>query len=165
MGSLIQIDNDIRQLMLEIVENEGELDQALEERLENLMVSEKAKVTSFCNFLDALESESKFVDEKIKEAKAYKERIDNKIERILGYAKYILEKRGEKSIEGVLGKKLTMREYESVQIDCPAEDLPFDYVTEDTKYTPNKQLIKAAIKLGEEIPGCRIVKTNKVSWK
>ena len=84
---------------------------------------------------------------------------------MLEYAKFIMEKRGEKSIDGVLGKKLTMREYESVEIDCDPEELPFDYVKEETTYKADKNLIKAAIKLGEEIPGCRIVKNNKVQWK
>lgn len=165
MSSLIAIDNEVRSLMAFIEDNDGEITEEMELRLEALALSEKDKVTKYCNYLDMLQNEVSFVKEKIEEASNYKTTLENRIERLLGLAKLVMERRQQTKIEGLLGKKLTLREYSSVEVNCPAEELPFDFVTEKTSYAPNKTAIKAALEKGEEIQGCKIQRRKLVTWK
>jgi hypothetical protein len=60
--------------------------------------------------------------------------------------------------------KLSFRKSESVEVD-DINSLPAMYKTIKLTETPDKKLIKDSLKLGKEIPGCKLVENNNLQIK
>ena len=52
---------------------------------------------------------------------------------------------------------VTYRKAEAVEVDVPVDELPAQYQRIKTTVEPDKTALKAALKAGEEIAGCRLV--------
>ena len=59
---------------------------------------------------------------------------------------------------------ISFRRSEKVEIDEESA-IPAEYMNEVVKRTPDKTAIKAAIKAGQEISGCRLVENQNISIK
>lgn len=143
-------------------ENETVLNE-LELRLAALLKQNKDKVSSYCSYLDSMELEIAFCNQRIKEVEAYINRIKSTQEWLLNTAKLVINSNGGDPLEGNFGNKISLRKSESVKVDIPAEQLPKKY--RKIKVEADKKLIKEDLKNGKKIKGCSIEENQNPGWK
>lgn len=140
-----------------------ELPLELEEEMSRALFQESEKIAACCSFFDAVDAELELAELQIKKLREYKSRIEKNREALLKVAKKAMIARNIKSLNGDLGRKISLRKSEVVECDTPIEKLDFEYVR--TKYEIDRAKIKEALKKGEEIEGCRLVENQSVNWK
>ena len=154
-----------------LIESEGEITEAnttiineLELRAKSLLVHSKEKVSSYCSFLDSLEMESSFCEQKIKEVQAYVKRLRNTQDWLLSTAKLVIESSGS-NLEGNFGNRIFIRKSTSTEVNIEAHKLPVEFQKITTNISANKELIKDKLKSGVEIEGCRLIENKNINWK
>lgn len=150
---------EIEQAILDCVDFEtGEIiDQ---ERLDNLMMERSEKIESVALWVKNLESDAKAY-------KAEKEAFANREKQATEKAKRLKEWLAK----ACAGEKfstqrcaVSFRTSESVEIDEGAT-IPDEYMRTKTTAEPDKVEIKAALKAGTEIAGCRLVTNTNTNIK
>lgn len=147
MASLYEIDKGI----LECIDQEtGELIDP--ERLGNLQMERSQKIENIVLYIKNLESDA-LAFKAEKEAFADREKAaKNKAEQLKNYLAYALE--GQKFSTGRCA--VTFRKSEQVEI-MDADKIPLEYLVTNVEVKPDKKTIKALLKEGQEISGCRLV--------
>jgi hypothetical protein len=176
MSSLVAISNVIMELtqLLDncytVDEETGELLPTNQEQinqielmLKDCLQTQIDKVTSFVNYLQALDSEVERVDKAIDAARKYKKRIESRQEWLKLVAASAMKALDCKRIDGEHGKYISMRASEQVVVDCLPQDLPEKFVR--VKYEADKPEIKKALKAGKEIEGCKLKPNQTIIYK
>lgn len=163
MLSLPEVLGEIRD-NLSIPDEELTFEQkkTLEEHLDALVDLESQHVDNFSQFVtlnlgqaDVLEQEGKRL---IERAKAIRNRV------ALVKSHFLAVMQSER-IKKISGSVYTVSIGNSTRVEIPAleseiEKLPIDYVRYITKVEADKNAIKEDLKLGREIPGCKLVETH-----
>lgn len=158
MASLFNLAKEYTDLYSALVssvdEETGEVDVDIASALANVQGSfeEKAIATATVSRMlgNTVDEVSKEID-RLKRLKAHLEREDG---RVREYLKKAMEMTGTEKVQGI-SASISFRQSEQTVIDNE-EELPEEYITVETTYTPNKTAIKAAIKAGKEVPGAHI---------
>ena len=158
MASLYNLATEYQELYTALVstadEETGEVDVDIAAALANVQgtFEEKAIATATVSRMlgNTVEEISKEID-RLKRLKAHLEREDG---RVREYLKMAMEMTGTEKVQGI-SASISFRKSEQTVIDNEVE-LPEEYITVKTTYTPNKTAIKAAIKAGNEVPGAHI---------
>lgn len=158
MASLYNLATEYQELYTALVstadEETGEVDVDIAAALANAQgtFEEKAIATATVSRMlgNTVEEISKEID-RLKRLKAHLEREDG---RVREYLKMAMEMTGTEKVQGI-SASISFRKSEQTVIDNEVE-LPEEYITVKTTYTPNKTAIKAAIKAGNEVPGAHI---------
>lgn len=158
MASLYNLATEYQELYTALVstadEETGEVDVDIAAALANVQgtFEEKAIATATVSRMlgNTVEEVSKEID-RLKRLKAHLEREDG---RVREYLKMAMEMTGTEKVQGI-SASISFRKSEQTVIDNEVE-LPEEYITVKTTYTPNKTAIKAAIKAGNEVPGAHI---------
>ena len=158
MASLYNLATEYQELYTALVstadEETGEVDVDIAAALANVQgtFEEKAIATATVSRMlgNTVEEVSKEID-RLKRLKAHLEREDG---RVREYLKRAMEMTGTEKVQGI-SASISFRKSEQTVIDNEGE-LPEEYITEKTTYTPNKTAIKAAIKAGNDVPGAHI---------
>lgn len=155
MSSLYQIDAAI----LDCVDEEtGEIID--EEALDALMMEREQKINNVAWWVVNLDEE---IEAYAKRKKYFAEREANakkRSESLKGYLLRALDGKKCKTSDYII----TFSRSESVEVDNERE-IPAEYMRQKTTSEPDKLAIKAAIKAGEEVSGCRLVENRNVSVK
>jgi len=161
MSSLIALENEYKEIMQMIADNDGELTDMVETMLVKNLIESKTKVSGYCVILDRFEQEIEFANEQIKKAKDYVDKIKRQKDRLEMIALQVIQSKGAR-LEGDLGRWISTRKSSSVEITDPDLVPPiFAKVT----VSLDKAAIKAAIASGDEVPGARISENLNVTWK
>ncbi len=176
MSSLVAISNQIMELTKQldacysVDEETGELlpadqDQinAIELQLSQALTEQGEKVSSFVNYLQALDSEIERVEKAIEHARKYKKRIESRQEWLKLVAGNCMKALNTKRLDGDCGKYIASRASEQVVLEIAPQDLPEKYIR--VKYEADKPEIKKAIKAGKEIEGCKLKPTQSIIYK
>jgi len=158
-SELISLSNQLDQCLSEGLEIPIELEEAMSKAL----FAEGEKIAACCSWFDSVDAELELAELQVKKLREYKKQIEKRRDAILGVAKKAMIVRGIKSLDGEMGRKITLRKSEVVECNTPVEKLDFEYVR--TKYEVDISKIKEALKKGESIEGCRLVENKTVSWK
>ena len=158
MASLYNLATEYQELYTALVstadEETGEVDVDIAAALANVQgtFEEKAIATATVSRMlgNTVEEVSKEID-RLKRLKAHLEREDG---RVREYLKMAMEMTGTEKVQGI-SASISFRKSEQTVIDNDVE-LPEEYITVKTTYTPNKTAIKAAIKAGNDVPGAHI---------
>ena len=158
MASLYNLATEYQELYTALVstadEETGEVDVDIAAALANIQgtFEEKAIATATVSRMlgNTVEEVSKEID-RLKRLKAHLEREDG---RVREYLKRAMEMTGTEKVQGI-SASISFRRSEQTVIDNEGE-LPEEYITAKTTYTPNKTAIKAAIKAGNDVPGAHI---------
>lgn len=162
MSSLIVIENELKQLLRSIEDQEGLLNEEQEKRLELLLQSKELKISSYVHILDKLEAEKEFVKAQIKKAQEYIKHLDSTQTRLLAIAKHVIDNTKE-SLKGEMGNLIYLRKSKSVELLIDPNDVPIEYCR--TKTEPDLTKIKKAIEQGEAIDFAIIKENENVTWK
>lgn len=158
MASLFNLAKEYTDLYSALVssvdEETGEVDVDIAAALANVQGSfeEKAIATATVSRMlgNTVDEVSKEID-RLKRLKVHLEREDGRVKE---YLKKAMELTGTEKVQGI-SASISFRQSEQTVIDNE-EELPEEYITAKTTYTPNKTAIKTAIKAGKDVPGAHI---------
>lgn len=160
MPTLEEIQQEI-EAMLDVADDEltGEQRQAMDVYLDELAKMEADKVDAFAGFLKAQEARAKACEEEGKRLLGKAKRIQKQLEASEDFLVSVLLRRGLKRLSGDVYQVSTRR---SERVDASFANVNF--LEEEglarvvpAKVEPDKDKIKAALKAGRDIPGCKLV--------
>ena len=164
--ALYQINDEMAKTEVAIYEavdtETGEIqDTTLAEKMKNLQVAFKDKVSGCIYAISKREDKIELMEREIERLQKAVKILKNQSLSIRGYLAGNLE----------VGKNLDLglhsiswRRSEAVEIDNE-EEVPKEYLKEKITYTPDKTLIKQAIKEGKEVKGARLIERNNLQIK
>lgn len=130
------------------------------EALDSLMMQRTEKLESVALWIKNLESDA-LAFKAEKEVFADREKAaKNKADQLKNYLAYALE--GQKFSTGKCA--VSFRKSEQVEI-LDVEKIPLEYLVETVEVKPDKKTIKALLKEGREINGCRLVENLNTQIK
>lgn len=155
MASLYQID----QAILECLDMEtGEIIDA--EKLDALFMEKNQKIENIALWIKNLQADA-LAYKAEKDAFAERQKAaENKAEQLKKYLVSALD--GQKFSTAKCA--VSFRKSEAVQVD-DVNHVPAEWLRIRTTYEPDKAAIKAAIKAGQEITGCKLVENTNISIK
>jgi hypothetical protein len=161
MNSLFNITARAKQLALAL--EEGELTPDLENELviNQQELQEKALNYSYC--IRSLEIDVDAIDNEIKRLRALKEAKTNAIDRMKEAVINAFQVYGITEVK-LPTLKLSLRRSEAVQV-TNENQLSGGYLREKITFTPDKELIKAAIKAGKTVEGAVLVENFSLQIK
>ena len=166
LPSLAVIQNDLINLttQLDQIHYEGkDIPAELEEAMSNLLFAESEKIASCCSWFDSVEKEIELADLQMIKLREYKNQIERQRDAVLNVAKKAMLARGLKSLDGDMGRKISLRRSEQVIVEVDPIVLPKEFVKH--KIEADKTMIKDALKKGIEVEGCFIKENQNVNWR
>lgn len=150
--------------MLDIPDNELDESQqaAMSAYLDELGRQEAAKVDGFAQFIKLEEARAASIKEESRRLTDKAKAIENRLKSLKGHYVQIMLTNGLKKIQGdkytlALGKSESTEAPEDEAELLKLADFNPVFVKEKITYSPDKSVIKEALKSGMEIPGCRLV--------
>ena len=165
-SSLYVISTELRELLDQVFENQGEIDTDLNEKMkliENELMKKTDSIVSWVeskqDVIGLMKDKKKSIDEQIK-------KIESGLERFNSYIESSLIRMDKKSIEGTLCKITLPKKQLVVQIDNE-DNLDLEYLSMPVipKPSPDKLKIKNALKAGVEVIGASLVESKTISIK
>lgn len=157
MPTLDEIELEIQNILSAFAE-EGqdlnELDNHVKEYLKDLKYQEQKKIDAIGHVIRKKESEIDFIKSEEQRLKKRKQSIENSIARLKNYIKDVMITNELQNIKGAIST-LYLRPSEVIDI-IDENQIPPQYVEEKITKTPQKKLIKEAIKNGEIVPGASL---------
>ncbi len=143
-------------------EHEGIVDQSYVELLDMLNMAKDEKILNIAKYMKGLDVEIKAFQEEIKKLQARKSAIDNKYDYLHNYICNHADK-GKKIQDSTT--VVSWRKSEQVVVVDDVDGLPEIFVRTKTVKEPDKQLIKESFKMGNEVPGAKIVENMNLQIK
>lgn len=167
MANLYEINTDIENLINTgltndemLVDNETGEVISVGELLNQLEIDQKTKLDNIGCMIKNLKSDIDAMKQEEQKLSARRKARENMVERLKNYVIANLQYAGYKKFESAR-VVLTLKASESVEVDENAE-LPEQFVNVKITQTPNKTMIKDALKEGAMIEGCRIVENTNL---
>lgn len=139
----------------------GEVNGDLTQIYKNLQIAQEEKLKGYVYVSIKIDNTDELIDNEIERLKKIKERNKKVRERIFQALTDNLEV-GKKYDLGL--HQIGWRKSEAVEIENE-DELPANYITTKTTYTPNKMKIKEDIKAGKEVKGARLIERNNIQIK
>ena len=154
MSALWEIDEQIENIMNTLVDEEtGEINEEAIEQLEQLGIERKEKLGNCGVVIKNLKAEIEAIQNEIKALKHRAEVKGNKVDRLMAYV--------EKSLKGepLETSKVSYVFKSSERVEITEDALvPDQWCEYKVECKPKKNEIKAALKNGESISGCQLIK-------
>ena len=153
----------VRSLLEQVDAETGELPEGYEQARE--IVASKAQAVAA--FILSNEAEADYVEQHAKELINRVKTARKRSDWLKQYLQSHMTACGIteiKSDDGTFKVTLSPARDESIEV-FDEKQIPMDYLIEKTTVTPDKTLIKKAIKDGFEVPGARIVKKDRLTLK
>ena len=161
--NIYQIEQQYLALTESIIEQGGEVTEEQQTALAITTAELQQKSVAYGYVVKQYQAETDVLDAEIKRLQAMKRSRDNTITRLKQTVKDAMEMAGITEIKGDTFK-LSFRKSEAVEI-TDAGVLPDLYITRTVTESPNKVLIKEAIKAGATVPGAELVVNNNLQIK
>lgn len=162
MSNIYQIQQDYLSITNELIENWGELSPELETSLAINKAELQQKAVAYIYVTKSLETDVDAIDAEIERLRALKQSRVKTIEKLKETVKAAMELY---EIEEIKTATLKINFRKSESIECEAEQLLDYYCTFKTTRTPNKALIKEAIKNGEQVVGASLKVNRNIQIK
>lgn len=144
-------------------EETGEVDEVITKALAVKREEFEEKAVNTAVVVRMLKAKSAEAAAEIERITAIKKQIDNATERLTNGLSNACLQLGFEKIESVKGK-ISFKNSDKTIIDS-AEDIPKEYLTEKTTYTPDKTKIKAAILAGVDVKGAHVEHCRNIQLK
>lgn len=152
--TIYQIEQSYNQLAEELMENGGELTPSLEEALAITEEQLQNKSVAYSFVIKQMDADVDIIDAEIKRLQALKKQREKASEYLKERIKHAMETFSIEEIKTPL-VKINFRKSETVEVD-DVNLLPSLYKVVKVTEQADKAAIKAAIKDGVEVTGCRI---------
>lgn len=144
-------------------EETGEADLSLVTALCERQDEWEKKAVSVACVYRALDSDSARIGREIERLTAIKKRLERERDRVKEGLANACNALGVEKVQGMYAN-ISFRASEQTVIDNEGE-IPDEYMTVKTTYTPNKTAIKEAIKAGKDVPGAHVEKRKNIQIK
>jgi len=161
MNSLFNITSRAKELALAL--EEGELTPDLENELAINQNDLQIKAENYAYAIKSLEGDVSIIDEEIKRLRALKDAKNNAIDRMKEAVINAFQIYGITEVKSPT-LKLSLRRSEAIQV-ISEDQLSEAYVREKVVRTPDKELIKIAIKAGKTVEGAVLVENFNLHIK
>lgn len=139
--------------------------EVVSDTLESISGDLEAKATNVAMFVRNLEASAAAIKEAVAAMSARRKAIENRAASVRQYLLDNMQRTGITKIECPYFKIALRTNPESVVIDNEAA-IPADYLREiPARHEPDKAAMKSALQDGYEIPGARLVRTQRVEIK
>lgn len=156
---LFDIDNNILNALDRAEPNEqGEFTS---EELDGLMLEREAKLENIGLYIKELEYQAKALREEEKSLAERRQQAEKKVDWLKQYAAASVANFGALETSRI---KMTVRTSESIEI-LDDTKLPPEFMRSKTTWTPDKTMIKEAIRNGEIVEGATIIIKNNLQIK
>ena len=152
--TIYQIEQSYNQLAEELMENGGELTPSLEEQLAITEEQLQNKSVAYSFVIKQMDADVDIIDAEIKRLQALKKQREKASEYLKERIKHAMDTFSIEEIKTPL-VKINFRKSESVEVD-DVNQLPAAFKVVKVTEQADKAAIKAAIKDGVEVTGCRI---------
>lgn len=139
-------------------------EEVVADTLEGLVGSIEEKAKNVAAFARNLEASAAAIREAEKQMAARRQFIEARAKRMREYLLSNMQAAGISKIESPWFALAIRNNPESVAID-DENALPADYVRVNEVRSADKAAIKDAIKAGKDVPGCRLVRTQRLEIK
>lgn len=163
MSSLRSLVADHSDLIMDIIENEGELDEASEKALLDITGDIENKVDGYAVLVERIELEEKYFKAKSDEVLIIAKRLSNLKNNLKDNVKSAMLDMDVKKLVGDNMAFTLVRGKPSVEVD--EERLPAKYLSETITYRADKKLIGDELKEGKEIDGARLIESYSLRKK
>lgn len=161
--SLFQIEQEYRQLAELLIESEGEATPETETALAINREQLQVKAIAYAQVVKQLDYENGIIKAEIERLTALKKARENAVDRLKEAVRGAMELYGYEKIESPL-LTVSLRKSESIEI-IDAQLIPELFTNTKTTVTPDKAMIKEAIKGGNDVPGAQLVSKKSVQLK
>lgn len=141
----------------------GEVDLSLVNALSVRQEEWNDKAIAVACVYRALDEDSARVGREIERLTAIKKRLERERDRVKEGLANACNALGVEKVQGMYAN-ISFRASEQTVIDNEGE-IPDEYMTVKTTYTPNKTAIKEAIKAGKDVPGAHVEKRKNIQIK
>jgi hypothetical protein len=164
--SLYHISTEAKELVSALEENEGELNPDIESALRINQNELQEKSINYAYAIKTVSNDVDAISEEIKRLQALKKAKENVVQKLKDTVVNAMQIYGIEKVETPT-LKLSIRRSEAVIIDDSFTKVNPEgyYMTEKITYTPDKTMIKEAIKRGQNIEGARIIETYNLQIK
>lgn len=152
--TIYQIEQSYNQLAEELIENGGELTPSLEEQLAITEDQLQNKSVAYSFVIKQMDADVDIIDAEIKRLQNLKKQREKASEYLKERIKHAMDTFQIEEIKTPL-VKINFRKSESVEVD-DVNQLPAAFKVVKVTEQADKAAIKAAIKDGVEVTGCRI---------
>ena len=152
--TIYQIEQSYNQLAEELIENGGELTPSLEEQLAITEEQLQNKSVAYSFVIKQMDADVDIIDAEIKRLQALKKQREKASEYLKERIKHAMDTFQIDEIKTPL-VKINFRKSESVEVD-DVNQLPAAFKVVKVTEQADKAAIKAALKDGVEVTGCRI---------
>lgn len=152
--TIYQIEQSYNQLAEELMENGGELTPSLEEQLAITEEQLQNKSVAYSFVIKQMDADVDIIDAEIKRLQALKKQREKASEYLKERIKHAMDTFSIEEIKTPL-VKINFRKSESVEVD-DVNQLPAAFKVVKVTEQADKAAIKAALKDGVEVTGCRI---------
>lgn len=165
--TLYSIATEMQVLAQEIIEHEGEITPEIEAKLDQLKEAVSGKTDSVAFVIQEAQDRIAITKERIKKETEWLKRAENNLKSFMGYVQGCMEQMGHSEIKGESSRLYIKKGMEVVEVDeSKIEEIPNNFVKIKTTVTPDKRLLKEALKLGQSIPGVTLKRNpNKLEVK
>ena len=152
--TIYQIEQSYNQLAEELIENGGELTPSLEEQLAITEEQLQNKSVAYSFVIKQMDADVDIIDAEIKRLQALKKQREKASEYLKERIKHAMDTFSIDEIKTPL-VKINFRKSETVEVD-DVNQLPAAFKVVKVTEQADKAAIKAAIKDGVDVTGCRI---------
>lgn len=145
--------------LLKLAEESEDMAQAVADTMESIEGEFEEKSISLIHVVNSMVADTDIIDTEIKRLQERKKAIVNRQYYLKEYLRFNMEEYGINKISCPLFT-ITLAKGRDVVHITNEDNIPSDYLNIKTSVTPMKADILKALKAGEEIPGCSIVKSN-----
>lgn len=157
--SLYDINAEQKALISEIEAAEGELTPEMEEKLAITKAQLSQKSIAYLEVIKVKEAFNSLIDDEVKRLQGLKKRNNKVVDNLKDNLLTAVKTFGDYEIGT---QKFGTRKSHVLVVDIDPTELPEIYRTQNLVVTADKNALKEAIKLGEEIDGVRLVENQNL---
>ena len=165
MSSLYNISSEFEQLLFNISESGGEVQEIQEQRLHDLMFLLESKTDNCVEYLRMVEDEIETVSNRVKELETILKQKKTKLESYENYLRMCLTSFGKDKLKGKI-HQISLRK-PTKKVEIVADHLiPFEFLEVKEVVSFKRKEIGDALKSGVEVSGAVLVDGKaSLSWK
>lgn len=156
MTNLYDLSKSVEQVIMEVIDAEGELSELLENRLEEVSLDFKSKSSNIGKWVLNIDANAEAIDTEIARLMKRAQVQQNLKKRLKDYLKFCMENAGLRKLDLGTFTISIAKNPPSVEVENEAA-LPGKFIRIVQTQSVDKKLLLSALKSGEQVEGARLI--------